>query len=142
MIHDPTRITNYLQLQTAAEFIYMLAITTPKLTILTLYLRIFSVGTSRILRYITWATIVIVVLQWLSVGIVVWASICQPFRFRWDKRINGHCADMLALYRYVSVPNILTDLVILVLPISTIRNLQVSRIKRVGIFLTFLIGGL
>ncbi|PVH95531.1 hypothetical protein DM02DRAFT_690005 [Periconia macrospinosa] len=140
LLTDPSKITQYLALQTAIEFIYCIAISTPKLQLLLLYLKIFRVGTHRILRWIAWATMVCVILQWLIVGVIVWASICRPLRFKWDKSINGTCADLLAAYRYVSVPNILTDLVILVLPMSTVKNLHVSTLRKIGIFLTFLTG--
>jgi hypothetical protein len=142
MIHDPTAITRYLQLQTATEFLYVVAVTVPKLTILLLYLKVFSSGTSNVVRRITYAMIVVVLLQWLTVGVIVWATICQPLRFKWDKSINGHCANLLAAYRYFSVPNILTDIGILLIPIPKIRGLQVSKVKRVGILLTFLTGGM
>ncbi|KAF2791122.1 hypothetical protein K505DRAFT_190733, partial [Melanomma pulvis-pyrius CBS 109.77] len=52
--------------------------------------------------------------------------------------INGHCSDLLAAYRYFSIPNILTDIAILLLPVSTVWNLQVSKLQKVGIFFTFL----
>ncbi|KAF2469064.1 uncharacterized protein BDR25DRAFT_230040 [Lindgomyces ingoldianus] len=139
MLHDPMAIKRYLQLQTATEFIYVVSVTVPKLTLLILYLKIFP---HNIVRHLTWAMIVIVLLQWLIVGVIVWASICQPFRYKWDKNINGHCANLLASYRYFSIPNIITDIAILLLPVSTVWKLQVSKLQKLGIFLTFLAGGL
>jgi hypothetical protein len=139
LLNDPTTIKTYLQLQTATEFLYVVAVTVPKLALLKLYLRVF---TDNFVRRLTWVVVVVVILQWLVVGVIVWASICQPFSFKWDKSINGHCADLLASYRYFSVPNIITDVAILLLPTTTVWNLQVSKLHKIGIFLTFLTGGL
>ena len=69
-------------------------------------------------------------------------TIFQPFSFKWDKSIDGHCSDLLAAYRYISIPNILTDLAILILPLSTLWHLNMSRTRKAGVFLTFLAGGL
>lgn len=138
-VPNPKVIVRGLQLQTAIEFIYGVSVTVSKLTILILYLKVF-VGP--IVRRLTWAIMVIVILQWLSFGVVVWASICQPFTFRWDKSVKGHCANSMASYRYFSVPNIVTDLGILLLPISTIWNLRVTRLQKFGLFFTFFTGGL
>ena len=48
-------------------------------------------------------------------------TICQRFAFKWDKAIpGGHCADLIAAYKYISIPNIVTDCAIVVLPFSTL----------------------
>lgn len=142
LLNDPSVIRTYLQLQTAVEFLYVVAVTCPKLTMLFLYLKVFSNTTHKIMRRVTWGLIIIVILQWLAVGVIVWLAICRPFRFKWEKTIDGKCGDLIASYRYFSIPNILTDILILMLPVSTIWRMQVSKVQKVGIFFTFITGGL
>lgn len=140
LINDQSVIVPFLKIETAGEFVYMAAVTFPKVSILVLYLRIFI---ERKTRIITWVVIGVVMCHWVASGIIAALVTCQPFAFKWDKTIpDGHCANLLAAYAYVSIPNILTDLAIAILPISTIYNLQMSRIRKVGVSLTFLAGSL
>lgn len=140
LINDPNVINTFLKLQTGSEFVYMVGITVPKVCILILYLSIF---TDRRVRIVTWAVLGIVVGSLVASGLITYFVICQPFAFKWDKTIpGGHCADLQAAYKYVSIPNIVTDLAIVALPFPTLRLLQVSAIQKVGIFATFLMGSM
>lgn len=140
LINDPSAIVQILKIQTALEFLYMAGVTFPKVAILVLYLRIFV---ERKVRIITWLVIGVVMSQWVATGIIASFLTCQPFAFKWDKSIpNGHCADTSAAYKYVSIPNILTDLAVAILPMSTLYRLQISRIRKIGVSLTFLAGSL
>ncbi|KAF2177054.1 hypothetical protein K469DRAFT_677757 [Zopfia rhizophila CBS 207.26] len=134
MLNDPPQIKKYLKFQTATEFLYCVSTTVPKLAILNLYLKIFN---DSLVRKLTWAVIIAIFLQWISMGVVVWATICRPLAFKWDKSIDGHCSDLLAAYRYNSIPNVLTDLAILLIPIKTVRNLHVPKAQKIGIFSLF-----
>lgn len=140
LINDQSAIVRYLKIQTALEFVYMAGVTFPKVAILVLYLRIFV---ERKVRIITWLVIGVVLSQWVATGIIVALVMCQPFPFNWDKTIpDGHCADVFAAYKYVSIPSILTDIAIAILPISTLYHLQISKIRKIGVSVTFLIGSL
>jgi hypothetical protein len=136
---DPNKLGTWLKLQTATEFIYMAGVTLPKVAILMLYLRVFA---ERRPRIATKVVLTVVVANWIATGIIADFTICQPFSFKWDKTINGHCSDLMAAYKYISIPNILTDLAILTLPASTLYKLHMSRTRKFGIFLTFLSGGM
>ncbi|KAI1733377.1 hypothetical protein F4680DRAFT_441909 [Xylaria scruposa] len=140
LIHNPTTVTTYLQLQTATEFVYMAAVTVPKVALLLLYIRIFA---ERKYQIMAWIVIAVAVTHFWTSGVIVGFTICQPFSFKWDKSITyGKCADLMAAYRFVSVPNLLTDVAILLLPFPTLYRLQMSKTRKVGLFITFLTGGL
>jgi hypothetical protein len=116
------------------------AVTVPKLALLLLYLRIFA---GRKIRIATWIVIGVVIAHFLVINILFWVTLCQPFAYKWDKSIpGGHCVDYTAAYRYVSIPNLVTDLALLVLPISTLWKLKMGKSRKVGILMTFLAGGL
>lgn len=101
---------------TAAEIIYDMSITFPKLALIAMYLRIF---TEKRVRWATWLTGVIVILHFLT-GFILFFTICQPFNFKWNKNIKGHYGDLTAVYIFFRIPNILADLCILILPISSL----------------------
>ena len=131
------------RLEVGTEFLYLGCVTLPKVCLLVLYLRIFKVGSAPRVRLATWVVLATVVAYGLSTSFIVWPTICQPFAFKWDKTIEGgHCADIITTYQYISLPNILTDLAILVIPIAPLYRLQMDRLRKVGLMVTVLAGSL
>lgn len=135
---DPQTITTGLKLAVAQEFLYGASITFPKLTIITLYLRVFL---NKWIRRATWLVGIVIALNGLSILITV-LTLCRSLAYRWDPTIPGHCGDRMAFYRYASIPNILSDVAILLLPLSPLYKLRMSGRKKAGVFLTFVTGGL
>lgn len=134
---DPTVIVRWQKLTFALNIIYTLSVCFPKLAILALYKRIFS---TRAYRYITYAIGGIVILNCVA-GPISSLIMCRPIAYNWDKSIpNGHCGDIVVSYRYYSVPNIFTDVCILVLPLYGVWHLHMNRIHKIGLTITFLLG--
>ncbi|KAJ4302827.1 hypothetical protein N0V90_001718 [Kalmusia sp. IMI 367209] len=74
-------------------------------------------------------------------GIISPALACKPFAYNWDKSIpGGKCIDLVAAYRWVSFPNILTDLALMALCFPSIYTVQLPLITKIGLFATFGIG--
>lgn len=136
---DPKAVTRYLKILFAVSVYYFSTVGIPKLAILSFYLRIFTTKPYRITVY-TLSSIVILT------GILCVAlsfGACRPFAYNWDRSIpGGHCIDESAFYRFGSLPNIITDVAILVLPLPLVWNLQTSRNVKVGLTLTFMTGSL
>ena len=127
----------WLKLATAEEFLYTVSITLPKLCILALYLRIFTPRPCRLATYLVGGVIMV---QCVAC-IIAELAYCQPFEYNWDKTIpGGGCGDILALYRWVSVPNLVTDLAILVIPQKIIWDLHTGKTQKIKLVLTFLTG--
>ncbi|KAF1992967.1 hypothetical protein P154DRAFT_451456 [Amniculicola lignicola CBS 123094] len=138
-IAKPAVITTYLKIQTAAEFVYVAACLFPKLTILALYLRLF---TNRTVRIGAWIVIGVCIAHAFA-NIVASFTICRPFEYKWNKTIpGGRCSNPMASYRFVSLPHILTDIAIFLLPWSSLYHLMISKKQKLGLCLTFLIGSL
>ncbi|CAN8100815.1 unnamed protein product [Discula destructiva] len=138
LLTDTNVLATYLKLQTAAELVYVAACLFPKLSILALYLRVF---THHSVRIGTWTVIGVCIAHAIA-NIIASFTMCQPFEYQWNKVIVGHCANLMASYRYVSLPHILTDIVILILPLSSLHHLQMSKRRKLGILLTFAMGSL
>ncbi|KAG6363955.1 hypothetical protein INS49_009058 [Diaporthe citri] len=136
--NNPDVIVNWMKIQTGDEIIYMTAVTLPKIAICILYLRVF---TQRIVRILTWITLTICILYWFGAGILSEFLICHPYAYRWDSSIKGGwCGDLLAGYKFVSVPNLIIDVALIVLPISSLYRLQISWPRKIGLFITFMAG--
>lgn len=139
VLHDQNRLINSAKMDKVESYIYLPSVTFPKLAILALYLRIFTTRGYRIATYCVGS---IVVLSCI-VGLVANSIVCQPFAYFWDKSIpNGRCLDVVAAYRYISIPNIVTDLMMLILPMRPLFKLRVSLPLKLGLIATFVFGSL
>lgn len=78
----------------------------------------------------------------LAVADTVAASVmCLPLDYLWDKSIpGGKCINIAAFYRWGSLPNAVSDLFMLVIPLPTVWKLQVERKVKIGLTVTFLTG--
>ena len=66
---------------------------------------------------------------------------CKPIAANWDVTItNGKCADKAKIYLATAGVNIVTDLLILALPIPMVWNLQMARRTRIGLLGLFAVG--
>lgn len=67
----------------------------------------------------------------IATFVVNFAS-CKPFVANWDASIPATCIDRNAFYIWTSIPNIVTDLAILFLPMRVVWNLHTSRRTKVS----------
>ncbi|KAI9687164.1 MAG: hypothetical protein M1822_002575 [Bathelium mastoideum] len=123
---------------------YCLATAFPKLSICALYLRIFV--TPR-LTTITWIVIAFLVANCIAFTVAS-ILICTPPSYFWTVYIFGaqdpehKCIKTAALTLGYNPPHIVTDLIMLVLPIRALWRLNIDRSKRIGLIITFSMGSL
>jgi hypothetical protein len=131
-------VTN-LKVELAVALMYPPAITFPKLSILCLYLRIFA---GRGYRYATYIICGVLILSLIVImGVIL--GMCQPLAFQWDKAIpGGHCIDEQHFFVWASIPNIVTDVAIILLPLPLIYKLQISKMQKLGLAFSLLAGSL
>ncbi|OJZ86319.1 hypothetical protein ASPFODRAFT_32594 [Aspergillus luchuensis CBS 106.47] len=114
-------------------------VTPAKISILVFYLRIFTTRSFKIMAYIVGAIV-------LGHGLgILFAAIfqCWPIAYVWDKTIEGgSCFNQLAFYRYVSPPNILTDVLILIMPLPYVWKLHTRKGQKLALTGVFLLGSL
>lgn len=126
----------HFKLLIAYELIYALAIGFIKLSVLFFYLRVFvSTG----FRLATKLSIAFVML-WSIGNILQVFLICYPFEATYNPAISGTCGDQIGSFVALGVSNVVTDALILALPIRTVWMLQASVGTRVGLSAVFLIG--
>lgn len=67
--------------------------------------------------------------------------ICRPFAYNWDQTIpGGKCGDQIVSFTVTGVINLLTDVVVLVLPMPYLYRLQMRTYKKVVLMGVFGIG--
>ena len=68
---------------------------------------------------------------------------CTPVAYFWEKSIsNGHCINLLAFWFSNAAFNILSDLVIIILPIPVLKSLSIPLKQKYGLIMIFIMGGL
>jgi len=66
---------------------------------------------------------------------------CLPVPFNWDSSIrNGRCIDRRVLYVSTSSFNIVTDLLILGIPLYILKGLRIPRRTKIALFFVFVLG--
>ena len=118
---------------------YLPAVVFPKLAIIVMYLRIF---TNRLDRIVCWLMGALMIANFVG-SMVAGFVVCIPFEFLWDRTIpDGRCINIIACYRWASFMNILTDVVMLILPLPMIWKMQSSKKVKIGPTITFATGSM
>lgn len=122
----------------AYQFLYCSAISAIKISILSFYQRLFSTPKFKQITSIVGA---VVIAYWI---VVIMATIfgCRPVQGYWDKTIKSYCINRGVLAIAVAGLNVLTDVVILLLPIPIIWHLQIALRQRFALSFVFLLGSL
>ncbi|KAI1822647.1 hypothetical protein F4861DRAFT_380846 [Xylaria intraflava] len=117
--------------------LHPLAITSLKLSILALYRSIFPTRTFQHVLYLVTASVCI----WCVVTVILGVLLCIPVEALWDSSITPrYCISLNTLGLATTTINILTDFVILVMPIPPVLKLQTTAQRKRLIILTFAVG--
>lgn len=120
------------------ECFYVATIAVTKASILLMYTRIFPT------REIKIASIVLggLSVAWAIAIILVSIFQCTPIARAWDNRIPGHCIDLKASFIGNAVPNVVTDILMLCLPVRVVWRLHASITHRLSVIAIFMLGSL
>ncbi|KAG9238232.1 hypothetical protein BJ875DRAFT_514013 [Amylocarpus encephaloides] len=138
--HEPLTLATFAKLQVAFEFTYVLGFTFPKLAILCLFLHIFVEVSHRRATY----SLIGIVSAICAAEVIAIGLQCTPLSFVWDKKShpNGHCVDTNSLWRWGTLPNLIVDFAMFLLPLPCLWKLHLSLKERIGLVLTFLTGSI
>jgi hypothetical protein len=137
--YKPQAMTVWGQTLFVTELIYGITMALEKTSILLLYLRLFQID-----RWFKNATYILIITVWmwgLSESLVAIFQ-CKPVDYQWNKKIHGTCISQIAYYRWVRVPNIIHDVIMLVLPVPIIWKLKLAFRQRMALSGIFVLGSL
>ncbi|KAJ3956366.1 hypothetical protein N0V92_007094 [Colletotrichum tropicale] len=127
----------FLKLLLAFECIYVTAVMFIKISLLLMYRRIFP---SRGFKISAMVLGFLTIGWWISI-VLVCVFQCTPVAKAYMPWIDGTCIDLKASFIGNAIPNILTDVAILCLPIKEVWRLQVTMVQRISLCFMFLLGG-
>ncbi len=133
--HDPTQalIWSY-----AVQILYNPILALVKSSVLIFLTRLFG-QKDWVRRSLLWLNVANIS-QMVAVFFAIMLQ-CTPVAFNWDLTIRGgHCVDRRILYVSTSVFNILTDFIILGLPLWVFTSLKIPRRTKIALLVVFLLG--
>ncbi|KAL2059929.1 hypothetical protein VTL71DRAFT_10084 [Oculimacula yallundae] len=130
------QIISYAKSLIAFECLYVTCICFTKLALLLMYLRIFPVRSIRIGAYVLGGLSI----AWCISIIMVSIFQCTPIEKTWNDSLPGFCINLKGSFIGNAIPNILTDVAILALPMQQVWSLHTSTIQKLQISFVFLLG--
>ena len=119
--------------------IYALCNGFTKLALLSFYLQ---VSPQTWFRISVWTTIAIVVIYSPLIALLLIFS-CKPVHMSWDSRVvDGTCIDRPALYIATAVANIVTDIILFVLPTRMLLGLRMKWSQKAIAMFVFALGSM
>lgn len=130
---------NIIKITLSIQLTYYACVSFIKFSILCMYLRLFAAADA--LRRICIGLIVFHAL-FLVVCLSVTLAQCQPLGKMWDLlgEVKGTCINTTAFFYFTSSFNILTDIIILALPIRTLMGINRPRKEKIALVSIFGIG--
>lgn len=122
----------FLQIQYTGVIQYPLCVTFTKLSILYQYHRMFPNIKFRIYT----GLIIGVMIMWCVAVMFTGIFICTPIKKSWQPAEPGSCIDLVPFYYGMQIPNVITDVLILILPYRQIRKLELPLRQELGVAFT------
>ncbi|POS71421.1 hypothetical protein DHEL01_v210183 [Diaporthe helianthi] len=129
-------IENILKLLLGFECMYVTAVALIKFSLLAMYLRIFPSRGFKIAAYIIGGT---VAAWWIAI-VLVCIFQCNPIYVAWEPWMAGQCIDLKGSFIGNAVPNIVTDIAILTMPVKQVWALHTQFAQKVSLICTFGLG--
>lgn len=130
-----------LQLANVSQILYGPIIFVTKLSILLLYLRVFAPSTKSKTYFFIQILIWVNLLFYLASTLVKIFE-CTPRSKIWHRDTPGTCVNINSLITTASIFNVVSDFLILLLPIACVWRLQMKLTKKLGTSAVFAAGAL
>ena len=134
----PSDIPQIYKIIFATSFMYGFAVSLPKFSVLFFYDRIFQ----RTSQWLYIATIVVGTLNlaWLVASWFTTIFACVPVEASWTMSKDARCMEPLQSYLGTSIPSMVIDLCILLIPLPRLWNLKASKTRRAFVTCIFICG--
>lgn len=133
---DPADVVMMAKWLVVAEILYAFNLGWTKLSLLLMYYRIFRFP---FFKRMAWA-VGAFVMAWVVVITFLFVFICTPVEKLWYPDIPGRCISQVGTWIANAASTILTDLVILFLPIPQVWGLRLKRADKIGLTFAFSLG--
>jgi rhodopsin domain-containing protein len=109
-----------------------------KMTFLFQYWRVLSLAVQRYRKVMIAATVI--VFCWSVSQILLLMMVCIPIAAFWDRTVEGHCIPSYPTWYINGAGNIITDIIVLVLPLPIVGKLSLARGQKIILLGIFCLG--
>jgi hypothetical protein len=117
---------------------YKMVICLNKVSVVLLYRRIFVANGFRILCWV----VLSLVISWTIAALGATIFQCVPVRGAWNSTVPATCIDTSMFWMAYAITNILTDGIVIVLPMREVFKLNLNKRQKAMLCGVFLLGGL
>ncbi|PWW77416.1 hypothetical protein C7212DRAFT_277295 [Tuber magnatum] len=135
---SPEELVMYTKMVWISRLFHSASISFVKASLLALYIRLTSSRTYRSLSYIS---LVLVICHVIS-SLMVTTFQCTPVPYLWDKMIKGRCIQTRIFHFVDAGLNILTNVLIYILPVLMLWGIQLPKRQIFGLCVVFSLGAL
>ncbi|KAF2853870.1 hypothetical protein T440DRAFT_487162 [Plenodomus tracheiphilus IPT5] len=124
-----------MQITFSFTLIYIWALAALKMSQLALYLRVFALE-------LRWHVYIVgsIVIVWALVFNFLFLFLCDPIAQQWTVDRIGHCLDQILLLKMLILTNMITDLMIVALPVRCVWMLQMRKTEKFAVLSCFGLG--
>ncbi|KAL0942741.1 uncharacterized protein CTRU02_200626 [Colletotrichum truncatum] len=125
------------QILVVQQILWAVSLSLCKIAILLLYTKLFSVR----LMIIATRVMTVFTVIWTAVAVLVAFFICRPLSDNWLLDLkNRNCGNQPAADGTLGVVNLLTDIIVLIMPVSYLWRLRLETFKKIALIATFSLG--
>ncbi|PKS07321.1 hypothetical protein jhhlp_005923 [Lomentospora prolificans] len=135
-IQPPTLLMEYWKWFWITLVFYAAGLFGAKMTLLLQYYRILAVHRMRIV----YIAALVVIGCWAFAQVLIMLLICRPIQGLWDKTVEAECMPNAPQIYVNAAGNIITDIAIFLLPMPTIKHLNLKKSQKIMLFGIFSLG--
>lgn len=114
-----------------------MSISLSKMSLLILYIKVFPISRLTTVSKVTCVTVGLLAAS----GVLCTLLICQPIESNWNLDMPGrHCGSQKMVFGVYGVMSLITDVMVLALPIPSLLGLKLPMLRKVGLVTTFAVG--
>ena len=77
---------------------------------------------------------------WCVFTMTFGGSLCIPVHKMWDPEVPGACRNLASFYYLIQIPNVVTDMLMIICPILLIMSLHLEKRTKISASAMFLLG--
>lgn len=137
-----SELFSLLHRQYIAQILYSVSILPAKIAVILQIMRIFNTKHGRKGDWVYWGSwsMIVFTTAYSFAGIILCIFPCKPVHRLWDQTLPGTCISPMVPGAISAVGNLVSDLIVLALPMLGVRNLQMRRKKKIAVSAVFAMG--
>ena len=136
-IYAPIGTADFLHTLFFKELLDNISITLCRISVLFFYRRNFAITPTMGTCFWTLATFFVGWFVSMTFNVI---SLCQPVQETWKPELPGHCASLYAFFLRQAIPNIVTDVVLLLLSLPYMWRLGIQLLQEILFVSVFYLG--